>query len=164
MATCSYRHAGFAAAMIFVVVGCGGANKPVPVRGKVTLDGTPVGGASIQFVPEGGGGMGRPASAEAGPDGTYKLTTQDPGDGALPGNYLVLISWEPEPPPQFRSTEAGPSRQEQQKAIDDYVARQKKAGKGPVVPAIYADPSKTPLKAKVPAPNGTADFALSSKP
>jgi hypothetical protein len=149
--------------LLCAALGCGGADRPVRVQGTVTLDGQPVGGAAVQFVPE--GGTARPAFAETQPDGTYKITTKDPGDGAVPGDYKVVIVWEPAPPPMFRSAgEDGPTRQQQQRAIEEYQAKQKKAGKGPVIPAVYGDPGKTPLRVKVPAPGGRVDFALSSKP
>jgi hypothetical protein len=145
-----------------LAVGCGGPDTPVPVSGKVTLDGQPVAGAAIQFVPDGNGAR-RPASAGTESDGSYRITTHNPGDGALPGEYKVVITWEPEPPPQFRPSEDGPSRQEQQKAIEQYQAKKKKEGKGYAIPPIYSDPGKTPLRVKVPAPGGRADFELSAK-
>ena len=40
---------------LLIGAGCGG-NSPVPVRGTVTLDGNPVAGAVVLFIPEGAGG------------------------------------------------------------------------------------------------------------
>ena len=157
----SWSYPGVAGLLLCVGIGCGGADKPIPVQGTVTLDGQPVGGAAVQFVPE--GGAGRTASAETQSDGTYRITTKDPGDGALPGDYRVIITWEPPPPPMFRTGEEGPSRQDMQRAIEEHQAKQRKAGKGHTIPAQYGDQGKTPLKVKVPAPGGRADFALSSK-
>lgn len=147
-----------------LVTGCGArADKPVPVRGTVTLDGKAVEAAAIQFIPA--DETARPAFGESQADGSYQITTREPGDGAMPGTYRVLIVWEAIPPPMFRSSdEAGPSRLEMQKAVEQFQAKQKKMGQGPTIPAIYGDPGKTPLKVTVPAPNGKADFPLSSKP
>lgn len=153
---------GLAGLLLGLGVGCGGADKPVPVKGVVMMNGQPISGAAVQFVVIGTGG--RPASAETKEDGSYQMTTNTPGDGALPGEYRVLISWEPPPPPVFRSGEEGPSRQDMQRALDQHQAKLKKAGKGVTVPAIYSDPGKTPLTVKVPAPGGRADFTLSNKP
>src|SRR5262245_37962723 len=72
--------------------GCGSSDLPVPVSGKVTVDGVPVGNAGIVFHPK--DGKGRPASAETADDGTYRLTTFKSGDGALKGEYQVSLVWE----------------------------------------------------------------------
>lgn len=149
--------------LLWTGVGCGDSRGPVRVQGTVTLDGKPVAGASVQFIPD--GNTSRPAFAETQADGTYQIMTKDPGDGAMPGDYKVIVTWQAPSPPQFRSgEEGGPSRQEMQTALDQFQAKQKKAGKGPSIPEVYGDPSKTPLKVKVPAPSGRADLALSSKP
>jgi hypothetical protein len=138
---------------------CSSQDKPVRVEGKVTLDGQAIGGAAVHFVPQ---GKGQPAYAETEPDGTYKITTREPGDGALPGNYVVVIVWEPPPPPMFRSGESGPSRAEMQQAIEKHREAVRLSGKGVNIPAIYTNPSTTPLKVTVPAPGGKANFALTS--
>src|SRR5262245_29539592 len=140
--------------------GCRSPDKPVAVRGTVTLDGQPVAGAAVQFVPD---GEGLPAIGETQADGTYALTTHEPGDGAVPGKYMVVIVWEPPPPPTFRTGGDGPSRLEMQQALEKHRAAVEKAGKGYTIPAQYSNPSQTPLKVTVPAPGGRADFALSSK-
>jgi len=150
-----------AGAMTCAGSGCTNPNKLVPVEGKVTLNGEPVAGAAVQFVPEAGG---NPAYAETAADGTYKITTRDPGDGAAPGRYSVIILWEPPPPPLFRTGEGGLSRQQMQEAIEKHQEALKRAGKGYSIPVLYSNLSSTPLKVTVPAPGGRADFALSSKP
>src|SRR6266851_1354444 len=79
---------GLAMAFVFVGMGCGTA-KPVKVEGIVTLDGNPVEGAMVSFVPE--GDEGRPASGLTGSDGVFHLTTLSPEDGAAPGIYKVIV-------------------------------------------------------------------------
>src|SRR5262245_58442191 len=81
-----------AAFVSLAALGCTGSDTPVPVSGKVTVNGAPVGGAGITFHPQ--GGKGRPATAETAEDGTYKLTTMNPGDGALKGDYKVTLIWD----------------------------------------------------------------------
>ncbi|GIW99923.1 MAG: hypothetical protein KatS3mg111_3256 [Pirellulaceae bacterium] len=70
--------------------GCGGDKLPtVPVSGVVTLDGKPLEGATVTFVPQSPGA--RTASALTGSDGRFVLTTVKGGDGAVPGTYAVTI-------------------------------------------------------------------------
>jgi hypothetical protein len=58
------------------------------VSGKVIYKGAPVKKGAINFVPtkpEGRGAAGQIA------DGYYSLTTLNPGDGAIPGKYKVMV-------------------------------------------------------------------------
>lgn len=71
------------------VIGCGkGRPGTVRVTGVVTLDGSPVEGASVTFYPAEGG---RPASGTTDAQGKFTLTTFESGDGAPPGNYNVTV-------------------------------------------------------------------------
>ena len=72
-----------------VLSGCGGRGT-APVQGVVTLDGTPVAGATVLFMPDGQDGS-RPASGFTSSDGTFRLTTYQADDGALPGKYRVVV-------------------------------------------------------------------------
>lgn len=72
------------AAIVFVT-GCGGEYRSV--YGKVTVDGKPLETGRIRFHPV----EGRPSSGKIGNDGSYTLTTLNPGDGAKPGEYAVTI-------------------------------------------------------------------------
>jgi hypothetical protein len=70
--------------------GCG--NRMSTVHGTVTLDdGTPLTKGLVVFE---GQVDGKPVMArgEIKTDGSYKLSTGKPGDGALPGKYRVLIN------------------------------------------------------------------------
>ncbi len=68
--------------------GCG-AKRPgtVPVKGTVTYKGEPVEGAAVVFF-----GAGRQATAETDGDGAFSLTTFEPNDGAIPGEYTITIA------------------------------------------------------------------------
>src|SRR5262249_29977763 len=55
----------------------------------VTLDGNPVAGATVMFVPV--GDQGRPAQALTGPDGSFRLATTSK-EGAGRGEYQVLVT------------------------------------------------------------------------
>lgn len=138
--------------------GCGGA-KPIPVHGTVTVDGKPLADAGVSFIPV--GGKGRPAFGGTDAAGKYRMTTESPGDGAFPGEYTVTIVWEELPHEYMKYREGAPRKKE---LLKDYLAWKETHKPVPSpVPAIYADPSKTPLKQTVPAPNGVADFAIRSK-
>ena len=66
---------------VLTTLGCGSKTSldTVPVTGIVKLDGTAVEGATVTFVP---GGGGKAASGTTDATGRYNLTTQDPDDGA----------------------------------------------------------------------------------
>jgi hypothetical protein len=71
--------------MIVFVAGCSSGYGQV--EGKVTFKGKPLAGAAILFVPQRG-----PAAAGAvGEDGSYRLLTKRPGDGAVVGPCKVAI-------------------------------------------------------------------------
>ncbi len=72
-----------------LLAGCGGESRVAEVRGVVTLDGTPVGEASVAFTPRAGG---RPAYGITKSDGTFELTTYQQNDGALIGTHRVTIT------------------------------------------------------------------------
>jgi hypothetical protein len=77
--------------VLIFVTGCSNSSRPptYPVTGTVTLQGKPVAGAAITFVPT---GDGEAASAITDSDGKYALTTWESGDGARPGEYRVKVS------------------------------------------------------------------------
>jgi len=74
-----------------VLTGCSNSSRPPTYRvtGTVTLQGKPVAGAAITFVPT---GEGEAASAITDSEGKYALTTWEAGDGARPGEYRVKVS------------------------------------------------------------------------
>jgi hypothetical protein len=76
--------------MIGAIAGCSESierPKTLPVRGKVTYKGQPVPKGTVTFQPD----QGQPAVGELQDDGSYRLTTFAPGDGALPGHHRVFI-------------------------------------------------------------------------
>jgi hypothetical protein len=74
------------------VVGCGGSGPSlVSVHGLVTLNGKPLPGASLSFVPDGSNKEGQPGEGVTGPQGDYKAITR--GDsGLVPGKYRVVVA------------------------------------------------------------------------
>lgn len=80
---------------LLVLVGClGCSSKPsdrpetLPATAIVTLDGTPVEGATVTFH---GGTNQRGATGRTDAQGVAKMMTFEPGDGAIPGKYKVTI-------------------------------------------------------------------------
>lgn len=66
--------------------GCSGSNL-VEVTGKVTYKGEPVTSGTISFI-----AADKPAAyGDLQPDGTFALHTENPGDGATPGAYRVIV-------------------------------------------------------------------------
>src|SRR5437773_4139489 len=133
---------------VLIVVGCG-SQKTTPVEGVVLLDGKPLAGASIQFVPQ---GAGRDATGETDKSGQFVMSTFQPRDGMLPGSYKVVIS-----PP------TGTADPAQYKSAEEAMAA---AGKAPAkkdssaaFPQKYARPDQTPLVQEVPE-KGKLKFAL----
>ena len=76
-----------------LVMGCGTAVDPTyQVTGTVTLDGKPVDGAVISFVPQTPTDVTDAAAGTTKPDGTYVLSTFVAGDGAKDGQYAIRVS------------------------------------------------------------------------
>jgi len=119
--------------------GCGGT-RTTPVEGVVLLDGKPLAGASIQFVPQ---EKGRQATAETNANGQFAMSTQEPRDGVMPGTYKVVIS-----PPN------GPADTAQYASADQAMAAAMKApakkAAAPPFPQKYSRPDQTPLTQEVP--------------
>jgi hypothetical protein len=122
------------------LAGCGSSGDlPVyPVKGTITFEGQPMkGGGSISFVPT-GGQAGAQAGGEIKEDGTYELTTYEPGDGSIPGDFRVVITQvtvkEPTPSPDGSAPIAadGPN-----------------VAPADQIPQIYGSFDDSPLTAKV---------------
>jgi hypothetical protein len=131
-----------------ILAGCGGS-RTSSVEGTVLLDGKPLAGASIQFVPE---GAGRDATGQTDTNGQFTMSTFEPKDGVLPGTYKVTIS-----PPlgaidpkQYASSEEAMS------------AAKPQPKKASTFPQKYSQPGQTPLTQEVPV-QGKVTYELSSK-
>lgn len=145
---------------LLLLVACGCGKRMAKVEGKVFLDDQPLDGATVMFQPEGGG---RPASGMTGSDGVFHLTTYTTGDGALAGDYKVVISKKKDAAPAVAPTGTG-GQEAMKEAWKKFIA---KPAKGPPkesssIPSEYTDPEKTPLKCRVPT-DGPLEFKLRSK-
>jgi hypothetical protein len=71
--------------------GCGGGGpKLVAVTGTVTLNGKPLEGAEVVFLPDVSNPNGLPGNDVTGPAGNYKVMTQG-RSGLVPGKYKVVV-------------------------------------------------------------------------
>jgi hypothetical protein len=123
--------------------GCSSENRPVSVEGMVTLDDRPVEGAMVVFVPE--GSVGRPASAITDSEGHFALTTFKEGDGAMPGDYRVVVKKRdalPEPP----SIDASNPKS----ILAHYKSMEDRRKQKSQLPDVYAQEKTSPLHYTVP--------------
>lgn len=69
-------------------VGCSpGYPEASPVVGRVTVNGKPLDSGEVQFLSS----DGLVATGRIDADGTYRLTTLQPDDGAIPGSHRVSV-------------------------------------------------------------------------
>lgn len=157
-----------AAGLLAGVNGCGSSDFST-VTGVVTLDGQPVGKASVTFVPDDDGGSSSTGYTDE--TGRFKMSTINPGDGVKRGKYKVLVSCtEPSEKlarmPGDRMAErmkermGGPGgdpkagAQIAKEAQKEMKEMREQARKAPptksLTPAVYADAAKTPLRVEVP--------------
>ena len=94
-----------ASIICFIISGCGGTSY-IPVSGTVTVDGKPMEGVTLSFLPEAGGTN---ASGTTSPVGTFTVRTSDK-NGCLPGTYVVTIAKYEQKPAKMPAnrTVAGP--------------------------------------------------------
>jgi hypothetical protein len=150
-----YRHglriSALVGALVLAALSCGCQGRPTKVEGIVTLDGKPVEGATVTFLPK--DGSGRSASGLTGSDGVFHLTTFNTGDGALPGTYKVTVtiheSVTGSGPPNTSSPDSMKKIMMEGFKKSDTEARGKSKKPSPI-PAVYREVRSTPLQYQVP--------------
>ena len=142
------------AILLLALAGCpggGGEDLPdlVPAGGTVTLDGEPLSGASVVFVPV-GTTPGRGCSGLTDASGHFEIVADAENKGAPVGEFQVVINkWVMEDGSDFQSAE-GLSPME--------------AGAEELLPPKYSSEAETELKATVPAGGSDSiSFELSSE-
>lgn len=152
-----------ALALVVLTAGCSSNGPPlVPVSGKVTLDGKPLGGKTLKFLPE-PGTPGQGAGATTNARGEYTLLAARPGStrdeaGAPPGAYRVVVV-EPMFPIDLPVQDANDPNAAPAVGLPATAPRKKQE-----IPAAYTKPETTPLRAEVPANGGEINLTLESAP
>jgi hypothetical protein len=138
----------------FALAGCGGS-APVPkgppvykAGGTVTLKGQPVEGATVTFLST-DGKLGSYATTDAA--GKFALTTHSAGDGAPAGDYMVAVT-------KMEAPKGGQGSGSPETGDYRPPAENQPPPKN-LLPAKYASPSPTGLKATITA-DGPNDFPL----
>jgi hypothetical protein len=149
------------ALVALATAGCQSNGPPlVPVSGKVTLDGKPLAGKTLKFLPEPGTpGQGAGATTDAA--GGYALLAARPGAtrdeaGAPPGSYRVVVV-EPMFPIDLPVQDANDPSAAPAVGLPSAAPRKKQE-----IPAVYTKPETTPLRAEVPAGGGEINLTLES--
>ena len=127
---------------------------PTPVRGVVKLDGKPLARAAIVFLAQDAGG--RDANGTSDADGVFRLTTLQPNDGALPGNYKVVV----QPPAATNTGGVTATPEDAQRAAGE--GRANPTGPGATIAPRFSLPDKTTLTQTIPA-TGPIILELTSK-
>ena len=129
--------------LLCVAVGCGPSADAglVAAKGQVTLDGTPVSGVTVTFVPQ-EGVKGRGGFAVTDSDGRFDARIGN-APGVLPGKYRVLferlVTSDGNPvPPDVAPADVNASN---------------------ALPAVYSNPSESPIVATV-EPSGSEDLSF----
>src|SRR5207302_974197 len=162
----SFWLTALAAALLLNGPGCGsGQPKLYKVTGKVTLDGQPLSGATVQFVPADPATGLEIARGSTGSDGVYNLTTYNTNDGAMEGNYKVLVTISPKAEvASGDSTAPGgldPNKMKEMFAknmAESFKRNTRAAPKETVIHRDYSNFESTPLQAKVNAGANTVDL------
>jgi hypothetical protein len=122
---------------LLLLAGCTAQGPTLPTaveaKGKILLpDGRPLPGGRVTLNPQAATEV--EAFGDVNPDGTFALTTYKPGDGAVPGTYVVTVS-----PFNFRSKTGSPT---------------KVAAVAAQLPPRYGDAATSDLKVTIQADGG----------
>lgn len=133
-----FRNLLLLVSMVTQVVGCGMSDNPTVTGTITTTDGQVVSGGRITFT-----SVSPPISASSriAPDGSYELSSVEPGDGAPAGHYKVAII--------SKISSAGGDRNGRSVATSKSLVHEK-----------YADIETSQLTAEVAPGTNTIDFQV----
>lgn len=134
----------FSVALLFSALsmqGCSPATarpKLVPVSGTIKFKGAPLANATITFIPEGSAPRNPFGTTDA--EGKFQLTSYDTNDGAVAGDYLVVIV-----------AKASDGKKQEERTASDMIALGPGGGlkMEDNIPAKYSDRKTTDLKRSV---------------
>ncbi|MBQ6828682.1 MAG: carboxypeptidase regulatory-like domain-containing protein [Thermoguttaceae bacterium] len=137
------------AASAVLVSGCGADTGHRKTTGVVTVDGEPIEGATLVFVPAAQGGESGSAITDA--KGAYSTVSGSVGEGLKPGDYKVTISKREQVVDEdMAAYEAGEITYDE---LQERKSKQGLSGGAPVgeslVPEIYSSAADTPLTVTV---------------
>lgn len=142
--------------VVLFLTGCGsGHPERGIVQGTVTLDGKPLTKGSVTFWPT----VGRSALGEIQPDGSYTLTTFEPGDGAIVGSHKVTI----EVSEPGTAAPAPTSFEEEVKMLKEGQSPDLTIPRKFLAPKRYTRPETTDLTAEIKSGVNRIDLKLSGK-
>lgn len=131
-----------------LLAGCGeGGPVLVPVSGTVTLNGKPLEGAELTFVPDPTNTQVTPGADVTGPEGNYKAMYQA-RSGLAVGKYKVIVS-------KKAATQPLPEVFKEDPSMASMAGMTKET-----LPAAYGDASKTSFSVEVPPEGKIADFDI----
>ncbi len=132
--------------LLGTILGCGSDELAViPITGQVTLDGKPVAGAAVMFLPSAGGPVATGTTNEA---GAFALTTAG-RDGAPAGQYTVTVTLQKVTGVAADEEEGGAGLADPNGIHTEWI-----------VPERYSNPEKSGLKAEVSPEQTTFKFNL----
>ncbi len=146
------------ASIVLMAAGCGSSGPALyEAGGTVTVDGSPLEGATVTFVPQGDkmlGGAGRTDAA-----GKFTLLASSGKPGISAGDYKVTVR-----KVEGEGFDGGPNatKEEQEKAMMDMMTGKTGPPKS-LIPLSYADATKTPLSATVTDDPEENNFTLDVK-
>ena len=139
--------------LVVLIVGCSRNDSTMPklatVDGTITLNGKPLSGATVSFVPT-GATRGTGANGYTDKAGKYELKTRSGDKGATPGEYRIVVTKMVMPDGSDLS-------------LDSTVAPINSPAKQ-ILPARYSMRDKTILRATVGDRASIIDFPLSYQP
>lgn len=146
-------------ASLLLLSGCSSKKLPetISVEGVVKLEGAPVEGARVMFVPK---GSGRPAEGQTDKAGRFELSTFAPRDGALPGEHTVTVTLVRAAAGASARTFAEGSEEAAMLAVSSGVEKPPEW----IVPMKYSAPSSSGLSATVSAQSREFTFDLKKRP
>jgi hypothetical protein len=137
------------AAVAALAIGCGDSGpKLVPVSGTVTLDGKPLKGALVSFLPDTSNKTGQAGEDVTGGSGNYRAMTNG-RTGLVPGKYKVVIT----------KSAVDPSEAPEEFQDDPFMHKLSVEGPdGSEAKARGEKPIKGEFDREVPATGGEQDF------
>ena len=148
--------------LVMSAFGCSQSSGPAVqyVHGLITLDGSPIEGATVSFSPKSPGGIG--ASGMTQSDGTFTLNAQaaKPGAGTTIGEYAVTVSKVEMPEfPNISTDDPRYGTPEQDRLEREWSKAKPKV----IVPKKYNSPETSPLEESVVKGKNEFQFDLLKK-